>query len=397
MVARTDRADDAQADQRGGNVYDLKFSSARLKRVASEDPSSAALLERLLGIAVSGLSRTYRDGDFVFRLDGSRAPGGSWQLAASGTSLRYAAIAALGLLRLPEQAQRRVLEGDTCSALIGKLTKRLGEMTSRGDVALLCWAAAEGGHGDLPLAFSRLAQLDQPEGPGYVVDAAWVVSALIAMRPHADVEEHLDRARRSLLAARGAVLYPHVKGSGARWYRTHVGSFADQVYPLQALARLHASSDDPDALAVAEIVADKICAVQGEAGQWWWHYDSRNGNVIEGYPVYSVHQHAMAPMALLDLADAGGTCHLHAITRGLQWLGSPPETDEELIASGSPITWRKVARKDPRKAVRGLRAVSTRIRPEWRLRVLDRVVPPGIVDHECRPYELGWLLMTWLT
>ena len=28
---------------------------------------------------------------------------------------------------------------------------------------------------------------------------------------------------------------------------------------------------------------------------------------------------------------------------------------------------------------------------------LDRVYPPGVVDHECRPYELGWLLYTWLS
>jgi hypothetical protein len=166
---------------------------------------------------------------------------------------------------------------------------------------------------------------------------------------------------------------------------------------VQALARLHASADDAEALAVADAVADRICAAQGEAGQWWWHYDARNGGVVEGYPVYSVHQHAMAPMSLLDLADAGGTPFVQAICRGLRWLASPPETDEDLIADEPPITWRKVARKDPRKAVRGLRAVSTRVRPEWRLQMLDRVVPPGIVDHECRPYELGWLLMTWIT
>ena len=60
-----------------------------------------------------------------------------------------------------------------------------------------------------------------------------------------------------------------------------------------------------------------------------------------------------------------------------------------------PITWRKVARNDPRKVVRGLRATSTRIVPGLRLSVLDRMFPPGPVDYECRPYEFGWLLMTW--
>lgn len=399
MAARTDRASDAWVDEPGGNAPEgarLEFSSARLERMASEDPSNAVLLKRLLGIAVGGLSHTYCNGNFAFRLDGLPEPGGAWRLTPSGKSMRYAAIAVLGLLRLPQQAQRRVLDGDTCDSLISRLTKGMSEMTSRADVALLCWAAAEAGHGELPLALSRLAELDPPESPGYVVDAAWVVSALIAARRQADVEEHLARARRGLLAARGAVLYPHVAGGGAAWYRAHVGSFADQVYPLQALARLHASADDPEAFAVADEVADKICAAQGKAGQWWWHYDSRNGSVVEGFPVYSVHQHAMAPMALLDFADAGGPCHLQAICRGLRWLSNPPETDEELIVGDPPITWRKVARRDPRKAVRGLRALSTRLYPEWRLPLLDTIAPPGAVDHECRPYELGWLLMTWL-
>ena len=85
-----------------------------------------------------------------------------------------------------------------------------------------------------------------------------------------------------------------------------MGSFAAQVYPIQALARLHRSADDQEALAVANSVAAAICTAQGEAGQWWWHYDGRTGGVVEGYPVYSVHQHAMGPMALLDLAEAGG-------------------------------------------------------------------------------------------
>jgi len=45
--------------------------------------------------------------------------------------------------------------------------------------------------------------------------------------------------------------------------------------------------------------------------------------------------------------------------------------------------------------VRGLRATSTRMVPGLRLSVLDRMFPPGPVDYECRPYEFGWLLMTW--
>ena len=377
----------------------------RLARVAEQDTQSSDVLDRLIGIAERGLSQMYLDGDFIFSLHGERRPDGSWTARPVGKSLRYGAIAALGLRHLPETAQRGVLTGETAYDLVGRLAKRLDEIASPGDAAVLCWAAAEAEHADLSRILARLKQLDQgiaaglygtavAPARGYVVDAAWTVSALVAARPYVDVEADLVRARGRLLAARGSALYPHTI-AGGNWYRAHVGSFADQVYPIQALTRLHASADDPEALEVASMVAAGICAVQGEGGQWWWHYDSRTGEVVEGYPVYSVHQHAMAPMALLELADAGGPQHLDAVCRGIRWLSDPPETGESMVLDDLAVTWRKVARNDPHKAVRGLRAASTKIRPGTRISALDRVFPPTVVDYECRPYELGWLLSTW--
>ena len=380
----------------------VTLQSARLGLLADGAPGAGipdtgALLDRLLRIAQLRLAEQHDNGEFVFTVTGEPQPGGTWQLRRAGTSLRYGAITALGLLRLPEPDQRTVLAGMTAEDLVGQLAKGIDEISGLGDAALVCWAAAECGHGDLEHGLQHLAALDQAERPVDVVSAAWVVSALAAARPVADVERHLAAARRRLLAARGAAVYPHTTGPGARWYRAHVGSFADQVYPIQALARLHRSADDPEALAVAGTVAGAIVSAQGAGGQWWWHYDSRSGAVVEGYPVYSVHQHAMGPMALLDLADAGGDGHLDAIRRGLRWLAGPPEGAGQLILDEPPITWRKVARADHKKVVRGLRAASTRIVPGARVAALDRVYPPGVVDHECRPYELGWLLYTWLS
>jgi hypothetical protein len=371
--------------------------SARLTQAAGVDARSMELVQRLLGIAVAYLPHAHTALDFAFRLDGSRAPDGAWRLTKAGRSPRYGAICALGLLRLPEAAQRQVLDGATADDLIGHLGSELKQLTSLGDVALVCWAAAEAGHAVLPRALSRLAELDRADQHPPVVDSAWVVSALVAARSHADVEEHLHRARQRLITARGPGAYPHLTGPGSPWHRAHVGSFADQIYPVQALARLHASSADPAALEVANAIAGAICDAQGEAGQWWWHYDSRNGRVVEGYPVYSVHQHAMAPMGLLDLADAGGDNHLDAICRGLRWLEGPPETTEALVLDDPPVAWRKVARSDAKKLVRGARAASTRIHPQLRLSPLDQMFRPGKIDHECRPYELGWLPVAWLS
>jgi hypothetical protein len=168
------------------------------------------------------------------------------------------------------------------------------------------------------------------------------------------------------------------------------------VYPIQAFARLAAATHDPAALRIADRCAETICALQGPAGQWWWHYDSRVGEVVEGYPVYSVHQHAMAPMALYDLAEAGGRNHTAEIARGLDWLQTHPEVIDELISERQGVVWRKVGRREPPKAVRSISALSTAVRPGLRLPALDKVFPPGQVDYECRPYELGWLIYAWM-
>lgn len=137
--------------------------------------------------------------------------------------------------------------------------------------------------------------------------------------------------------------------------------------------------------------------MQGPEGQWWWHYDTRDGSVVEGYPVYSVHQHAMGPMALLDLREAGGADHLGAVAKGLRWLDRHPEVDAPLVSEQQGVIWRKVGRSEPRKAVRMISAVTTALKPGLHLPGLDAIFPPDRVDRECRPYELGWLLYAWLS
>jgi hypothetical protein len=102
-------------------------------------------------------------------------------------------------------------------------------------------------------------------------------------------------------------------------------------------------------------------------------------------------------MALLDLADAGGQAHTEPISRGLAWLTSRPETSADLVYEDPPVIWRKVGRRDPRKLVRGMRAAATAMWPGMRISALDRIYPPTEIDRECRPYELGWLLFTWLS
>lgn len=381
--------------------------SSRLTALAGADRPLHALAGRLLAVAERGLPRMLlpEGGEFAFtraaRRDGTRT------LERRGTSLRYAAITALGVRYLPADRQRAVLGGRTAEEFTGLLVERLPGVRGLGDAALVAWAAAETGHPKLSDALDRVAALDRPGTPQYTVEAAWVLSALAAARATGtvDVEDRLAAARDRLLDARigDGPLFPHATGPGLTpWYRAHIGCFADQTYPLQALARAHASGGgDPEALAAADACAARICALQGDGGQWWWHYDARRGTVVEGYPVYSVHQHAMAPTALLDLAEAGGTDFGEPVRRGLRWMTEVPElaaagSTEPMIRDELGVTWRKVYRGDPKKAVRAARGLGTRVRPGLRLRPLDTVFRPTAVDRECRPYEFGWMLFAWL-
>ncbi|MEU3454301.1 hypothetical protein ABZ671_11965 [Micromonospora sp. NPDC006766] len=380
------------------------MTTPRHARLAAADSGAGELVTRLLDVAMRGLPTMYRQDtdEFAFTRAAVGGSGDGTSTELRGVSTRYAAIVALGALWLTDSAQRTVLSGHGAADFTAMLIRRLPDVTNLGDAALICWAAAAGRHPMLPEALARLRALDEKPGPRYVVEAAWVVAALATARGQADVEDLLKRSRDTLLTSRhpGSPLFPHATAPGLLpWYRTHVACFADQVYPIQALARLHQSGDDAAALAAAEECATRICDLQGGGGQWWWHYDSRTGRVVEGYPVYSVHQHAMAPMALLDLAEAGGSDRTAEIVRGLRWMTNPVELGDDpppMILDDAGLTWRKVHRGDPRKLVRAAQGLTTRAAPGVRLRPVERIFRPTAVDRECRPYEFGWLLHTWL-
>lgn len=353
-------------------------------------------IRRLLRAGQSGLSVAYDTGTGEFAQTVRRSGGPGVTTRREGTSLRYAAVAALGLGRLDVADQRYALAGRTAAELAASVGARALEQSDPGAVALALWAAAEGpGPGDAAL-LSRLGAVLASGQPIATVDLAWMLTAAVSAGSPGHSVAH-EAASRLLCAQGAAGIFPHMSPPDAqnRW-RRHVGSFADQIYPVQALARLFEATGDLALLDAAEATARRLCELQGPDGQWWWHYDARTGEVVERYPVYSVHQHSMAPMALFDLADAGGTERTKEIVAGLRWLGIHPEVDEELVVDHPGIIWRKVGRREPAKAARKLSAVTTSIRPGLHVPGLDKLFPADRVDHECRPYELGWLLYAWL-
>ncbi len=364
---------------------------SQLDDLAARQPLVAPTATRAVELARRSLPRmVLPDSSVCFTL--RRSPDGP--AVAEGRSVRYAAIVALGAGQLGAEDQRRALNGSSAQDLRHRAAADL-DTTDLGDLAMVTWATAEAGDaGADALADLLLPALADHDNPP-TVPVAWALTALLAAgRP--------DAARTVADRLLGAVgpsgLFPHwLYAAQAPRMRRHVGCFADQVYPVQALARFAAGTGDARALSAAQRCADVICARQGAEGQWWWHYDVRTGGVVEGYPVYSVHQAGMAPMALFDLAAAGGRADEPALARGLRWLQDPLEGAGPLIDETEAVVWRKVGRREPvNKAVRAVRSATTAVHPSLRTRPLDLVFRPGPVDRETRPYEAGWALYAWL-
>ncbi len=352
-------------------------------------------MRQLRELAVRALERMFRpsQGFFAFRL---RRMGESVRL--EGTSRRYTAIALIGLADERQATAERVLGGQSPRDVCGRLLSDLEIMEDLGEVALTLWAARAVGHpkAEKPLKRLRAMRPDRESFP--TVEVAWCLSGL-SIQADSPTDPELagavaERLLKSFESESG--MFPHWPvGVKRPWTRAHVTCFADLVYPIQGLSRYHLTFGSDDSIDVASRCADRICQLQGEHGQWWWHYDVRTGRVIERYPVYTVHQDSMGPMALTTVEQACGRDYGEAIDRSLAWLDHSPEIDGSLIDEQADVIWRKVARHEPDKLVRKLQAAISRLHPAMRAPGTGFVFRPSRVDYESRPYHMGWILHAW--
>ena len=352
-------------------------------------------VRQLRSIVVCSLVRMYRPGEqlFAFRL---RKSGNKENL--EGISRRYTATALIGLANEDQSLVAEVLGRHSREEICAKLIADLEEPRELGEVALTAWAARMLHHPDSHKAVEALRRMD-PVGEGHpTVEFSWSLTALSIGGSDATDMAFAERIANDLMNSfrKESGIFPHGPvGRGLAALRSHVSCFADFVYPIQALSHYHRTTGDTSAAEEACLSAETMCSLQGPAGQWWWHFDVRTGRILEHYPVYSVHQDSMAPMALHVLAEACGNDHFKSIENGLRWLVNPTEKTDSLIDTDRNVIWRKVYRREPRKLIRSVQAAASRIHQGCRLPAADLLFPPIRVDYETRPYHMGWILYAW--
>ena len=280
---------------------------------------------------------------------------------------------------------------------------RSNQVNSAGDLGLAIWAGVESNANDCSILAGKLAN-NWPRlcKACNAVELAWVVQALVRFsqsQPATDeITNMLKDAHRRLMN-----LYCHDTGLFARHNREgfreviphHIACFADQVYPILALASYGQYFKDRRSIDTAVAVTDMISRLQGDKGQWWWHYNVKEGTVAEEYPVFSVHQDGMAPMALLAIDKVTNKNHSPYIEKGLRWLSGQNELQAEMILPEKGIVWRDIHRREISKMYRLTRSILTTVGWDRAHHLAGKNLFGYVVNRESRPYHLGWILYAW--
>jgi hypothetical protein len=310
-------------------------------------------------------------------------------------SPRYTMMTLLGLHRYERSGRRSTV---AIAPVLNALLRDFGWIRNAGDLGLLLWTCAE-------LVPERLPEVYREVGApgalarfvdgrqGSTMEVAWYLTGIANcyLAGHGDLPGLAEQAlaARQILEGNCGVsgVYGHLSRSRswAGFVRGRIGTFADQVYPTIAFARLSQALEDDQARQMALRTAERMCELQAPLGEWCWHYDSVSGRVVSRYPVYSVHQHAMAPMMLLAAGKATGCDFSEAIYKGLAWISGHNELHRDFVEPSLGLVWRSIYLDSmDAYADAALRFLQLRNGTADARRLKVR--------YECRPYELGWLL-----
>jgi hypothetical protein len=345
----------------------------------------------LCELAAAGLVQMFDEESRLFCNTFIRTESG---MVRRGISHRYTLMTLLGLHRFESSGGKSRI---ATQPVLDDLLRDTSWIASAGDLGLLLWTCAELAPECVQQVYRDAKAAEAltrfPDGrQGCTMEVAWYLTGLanccrIGHSELPGLNEQIVAAREILESNSGqSGVYGHSakSKSPAGQLRRKIGSFADQVYPTIAFSHLSRALHDAEAREMALRTARTMCQLQASQGEWCWHYNSMTGRVVNRYPIYSVHQHAMGPMMLFAAAEATGCNFREAIYRGLGWISGQNELGLDFVEKPLNLVWRCLYLERPEAYL------------DTTLRALKLRTGAGSgrlnVRYECRPYELGWLL-----
>lgn len=301
------------------------------------------------------------------------------------------------LLGLQEAARAGLLDHRTLSSYVECFLDRcFHNLTSPADLGLLLVLLRDEYTSRYRReALVRLVQVANSESVGKrdLQTLGWVLWGLSVVAP---LSPEAERAARSVFDAISNGFVDKASDLGrhsVRLYRRGLVSFGSTVYFLRAMHEYAALTGSARAEALFENGVQRMVHNQGPNGEWPWLYSVRRGVPVEYYPVFAVHQDAMAMLFLLPALDRGMEWVRAPIARSVSWVLGRNELDTPTFA------------QRPFRAYRSIERTHTLPRTTRYFRSLGNLAlgreskPSGSgrvrINPECRSYHLGWFLYVW--
>jgi len=357
--------------------------------------------EQLVALALRCLPRMYQAerGLFCFKMverDGQMVP--------VDVSTRYTAMVILGL-------QSAVTCGQTVpwpmEHLLDGLLAQTQSTRALGDLGLILWATTVCDPARAKPVLAEIehrwpSEVNQADSNLETIQLAWLISGLckylVAVpndpRAQALLTSGYDRLVKWHYCQQTNLFYYCSCAAHALRLRLlkPVCFFAEQVYGMQALAFYAELMQTEHARTLAVKTADLMVARQTGKGGWCWLYNTDTAAVVDVYPLYTVHQLGMGPMALLPLAGPQTGRLVAAVQRGIEWVYGANEHGRSLLDPQLDVIWRSIKpRVLPRQRQQFHKALAIGHLPAFGT---DASRAPNTlqIDYETRPYEYGWWL-----
>jgi hypothetical protein len=224
-------------------------------------------------------------------------------------------------------------------------------------------------------------------------EVCWIAWGMVALAQagHDGAPELVDRLTGLLLSELVDPASALPRHSLSRLRRSTV-SFGGIVYFLRALHEIASWSGEARVEAAFRRTLERTLASQAADGAWPWFHDTRSGEVVDRYAVYSVHQDSMAMLFLLPALDRGLDVR-DAIERSYAWVLGANELGTSMIVQEPFLRYRSIERRAGlQRARRYGRALAARAGVRWSsAQTPDRLR----LNTECRSYELGWVVYVW--
>lgn len=309
-----------------------------------------------------------------------------------GRSVRYTILVLLGLLRQAANGGSSTVDPTVLHRGIRNEIEHLGV----GDLSLLLWAECRLGAAEAADTLVRLRAVSKDETSLCSLEgleAAWfVIGAAEGAAKGLRSRDVFDTAYAQLLRRRSSTsaLFRHTADGS---WRAKLPNFATEIYTLLALSETARHELAVDARPLASALAETLIGLRLPDGGWPWLYHADRAVVVEPYEVYSVHQDAMAPMALFALTEVtGDNSFARAAVESFQWCFGRNELGVTFYDPINRFAHRSIKRRGAAHSLNlwantGLGGA---------LGVRARTGLGGVeVNATCRPYHLGWILEAW--